>query len=190
MSGKSARVTVLVLMAQGFEEMELVITADILHRAGFNVQLTTLAQNLDPVLGSRGISIVPDCTLDDASKNPCDLVVLPGGMEGTERLMDDARVLELLRNQHQSGKLLAAICAAPMVLAKAGLLKGRVVTSHPGVREQLVVDKYSEERVVIDGNLITSRAPGTTFEFAYTLIAALDSREKAEAVNAGVLARV
>lgn len=181
---------VVVFMAPGFEEMELTITVDILRRAGIETLTASLAESIAPVKGSRGILMVPDITIDQIKCEQLDMVVLPGGIEGTQNLADSARVLEIIKTMQKLGRKIAAICAAPAVLVLAGVAAGRRATSHPAAADHMKGVTYSEERVVIDGNMITSRAAGTTFEFAFALIESLLGKEASEAVNAGVLARL
>ncbi len=181
---------VYVFMAHGFEEMELTITVDMLRRAEFDVQTVSLADDTAPVTGSRGIPMVPDITFKQLQEGLADWLVLPGGLEGTRRLAEDTRVLDLLRRHVDGGKRVAAICAAPTVLAKAGVAGGWRMTSHPSVREKMEGVEYLEDRVVADGPFITSRAAGTTFDFAAAIIAAEKGRPAFDRVNAGVLAAV
>lgn len=181
---------VVVFMAPGFEEMELTITVDILRRAGIEALTASLADNIAPVKGSRGIFMVPDITIDQIKCEQLDMVVLPGGIEGTQNLAESAKVLEIIKTMQKLGRKIAAICAAPAVLVLAGVAVGRRATSHPAAADHMKGVNYSEERVVIDGNMITSRAAGTTFEFAFALIESLLGQEASEAVNAGVLARL
>lgn len=171
----------LVLLAPGAEEMEVVIVTDVLRRAGIEVLLAGVAGN-EPAVCSRNVRIVPDCVLDLAV-GPMDLVVLPGGGQGAELLASSERVHQLLQKQDKAGKLIGAICAAPIVLVAAGVGKGRSLTSHPSVREKVTgFGRYSEERVVRDGNLVTSRGPGTAMEFALALVEQLLGREQARRV--------
>ncbi|MFZ2960474.1 MAG: DJ-1 family glyoxalase III [Candidatus Ozemobacteraceae bacterium] len=179
---------VFVLMAQGFEEMELVITVDILRRAGIDVETVALEDSLEPVLGSRKMRMVPDTTLARIDAASCDMVVLPGGKEGAERLGASEAVLELVRRVHGLGKYVAAICAAPAVLVKAGIMKGRRITCHPVVVEHIPGAIFQTHRVVVDEKTITSRAAGTTFEFAFTLVETLCGKQKIKEVNRGCLA--
>lgn len=166
----------LVLMAPGFEEMEFTIVVDVLRRAGIVVTTAALEQIL--VQGAHGIAIVADTTLEALSRDSTfDVIVLPGGQPGSTRLRDDARVHQLLVEQCDRGRLVAAICAAPMALEAAGILRGRQATSFPGV--ELPSATYREERVVIDGSIITSRSPGTAFEFALTLVERLEDKATA-----------
>ena len=181
---------VAVFMATGFEEMELTITVDILRRAEIEVKTVSLGTDLSPVTGSRGIKMLPDQTLADIDLASLDMIVLPGGLEGTKNLGENKQVLELVKEAHQTGKIVAAICAAPAVLVRAGIAVDRELTSHPAAASHMQGVKYSEQRVVKDGKIITSRAAGTTFEFAFALMRELFDPETVEKVNAGVLARI
>lgn len=179
-----------VFMAHGFEEMELTITVDMLRRAGLEVQTVSLGDDTAPVTGSRGIAMLPDLAFRQIQEEPADWLVFPGGLEGTRRLADDPRVTDLLRRHVTAGKRVAAICAAPTILVRAGVATGCRMTSHPGVREKMQSVEYLQDRVVSDGLFITSRAAGTTFEFAAAIITAAKGRPAFEQVNEGVLARI
>lgn len=167
---------VVVPLAEGCEEMEAVIIIDTLRRAGWEV--VAAGVRAGPVKASRGVVLVPDTTWDQVDLARCDAIVLPGGNGGTRNLMADERVLAALREFHAAGKLIAAVCAAPLVLQKAGLLQGRAVTCHPGAAPELVQAERVERRVVEDGSIITSQGPGTTMEFALAIIARVDGPEK------------
>lgn len=177
---------VLVIMAPGFEEIETVTVVDILRRAGGRVTVAGIVPGV--IEGSRGMSMVPDASLDAINPDGFDLVVLPGGQPGTDNLGKDPRVLEILKNMDKAGKQIAAICAAPKVLHAAGLLQNKRITSHPSIREQFPESRYCEDRVVVDGNIITSRSPGTAMEFAMKLVDILFGRERLQVVNNGVMA--
>ena len=180
--------TVLVLLAPGSEEIETITVVDILRRAGARV---TLAGTEEGALeGSRGIKILPDEALDNVLELEYDLLVLPGGQPGTDNLKNDARVSQLLKKMNGLGKYIAAICAAPLILQNAGILKDRRVTSHPSAQTGLDGISYSEDRVVVDGNIITSRSPGTAMEFSLKLVELLFGRERMDVVNKGVLAKL
>ncbi len=179
---------VYVFMAKGFEEMELTISVDILRRAGIDVKTVSLEDNLEAVLGSRGIKMLPDCKISEIDLNWADLILLPGGLEGTQNLGDSEVVIGSIKKMVELGKWVAAICAAPAVLTKAGILKGKSATSHPAAAGHMPGVNYSEARVVVDGKIITSRAAGTTFEFAFKIIEELIGKEAVKEVNKGVLA--
>lgn len=180
----------LVLLAPGCEEMEAVIVIDVLRRAGVEVVAAGLAA--EPIVASRGVKIVPDVALAAVSDELFDAIVLPGGAPGARALGADERVLDRLRAHHSAGRVCAAICAAPTVLARAGIVGGRRITSHPAVVAELRAagfDVSEHEAVVVDGNVITSRAPGTAFEFAYALVERLVGAGKVAELESGILSR-
>lgn len=159
---------VLIPLAEGCEELEAVTIMDILRRAGVDI----LAAGLEPgrILASHGTVLVPDTSLPQVMDETFDMVVLPGGMPGSEHLKNDSRVLALLQSTVARGGRVAAICAAPMALHAAGLLEGRRATSYPGVLDCLPgTHRYVTDAVVVDGPVITSRGPGTALDFALTL---------------------
>ena len=177
--------SVIVLLAEGCEEIEAVTVIDLLRRANIKV----VAASLEPgvIKASRGVVLVPDMTLDEALNQVFDMVVLPGGMPGSRHLMHDERVLNLVKHYAAQGRWVAAICAAPMVLHAAGLLKGRRVTSFPGVLESLPgTHTIITEAVVVDAPIVTSRGPGTAMDFALTLIEILCGRDTRETVEAAL----
>lgn len=176
----------LVLLAQGNEEIEAVITIDVLRRAGINVTVAGV-DGADPIRCSRGVMITPDVALEEVS-GEFDIVVLPGGTEGAQRLAEAPAVGKLLRNQEGAGRWVGAICAAPVALKQHGVFQGRRMTSHPSVRA-LLEDwaEYSEHPVIEDGNLITSRGPGTAFAFALRIVGALTDAERMVHVRAPMM---
>jgi 4-methyl-5(b-hydroxyethyl)-thiazole monophosphate biosynthesis len=176
--------SVLVLFAAGSEELETVTIVNILRRGGISVTLAGLEAGA--LRGSRGIVLVPDTTLDDALQHSYDMVVLPGGQPGTDHLKADERVAGLLRQMAQQGKYVTAICAAPSVLASAGLLDRKQATGFPGALDAFPQVMQRTAAVVEDGFLITSRGPGTAMDFALTLVERLAGKEKWLAVEAGL----
>jgi len=175
---------VLVPLAQGCEEIEAVTVIDILRRAG----ITVVSAGLDdqPVRASRGVMLMPDSTLDAVLHEDFDMIVLPGGQPGTNHLKADARVLKLVQRMAQQDKYVTAICAAPSVLASAGLLDGRQATSFPGALAPFPKVKQRHAAVVEDGKIITSRGPGTAMDFALTLVERLTGKAKRQEVEAGL----
>ncbi len=175
---------VLVPLAQGCEELEAVTVIDLLRRAGINV----ISVGLDdqPVRASRGTVLIPDTTLDAVMQHEFDMIVLPGGLPGADNLNSDSRIHRLLKQMTAANKFTAAICAAPKVLATAGLLNGKHATSFPGSIDGIeTVDMvYEQQAVVIDGKLITSRGPGTAMDFALTLIEILAGKARRDEVEA------
>jgi 4-methyl-5(b-hydroxyethyl)-thiazole monophosphate biosynthesis len=181
---------VLVPVAKGFEEIEALTAVDILRRAGASVVLAGL-EGKGAVEGRSNISVMPDKSLDDAlAEAPYDLIALPGGLPNAYTLRDDARLQKAIRAQAERGGLVAAICAAPVALAAAGVLEGKTKTSHPAMKDEMPSDGYREDRVVVDGKVITSRGPGTAMEFAFALVRALYDDAKVEEVNGPVFARL
>ncbi len=175
---------VLVPLAQGCEELEAVTIIDLLRRAGINV--ITVGLNDQPVRASRGTVLIPDTTLDAVMQHEFDMLVLPGGLPGADNLNSDSRIHRLLKQMTVANKYTAAICAAPKVLATAGLLNGKHATSFPGSMDGIeTVDMvYEQQAVVIDGKLITSRGPGTAMDFALTLIEQLAGKARRDEVEA------
>ncbi len=174
---------VLVPLAQGCEELEAVTIIDLLRRAGVEVVAAGLDEGL--VKCSRGVVLMPDASLDEVLDQSFDMIVLPGGLPGADHLRDDPRIQQLLRQMAEQGRYTAAICAAPKVLASAGVLDGRQATAYPGVlsAEDLPATRVLDEAVVRDGSVITSRGPGTAMDFALSLIEALLGPEQRAAVE-------
>jgi len=177
---------VLIPLAQGCEELEAVTVIDLLRRAG--VEVTTVGLDEKPVRASRGTVLLPDTTLDAVLDREFDMIVLPGGLPGADHLNNDPRLHTLLLQMADAGKYTAAICAAPKVLASAGLLNGKHATSFPGALDniQTVNMQYEQTAVVVDGKVITSRGPGTAMDFALTLIEHLLGKNKRDEVEAGL----
>ena len=182
-AGDAPPPSVLVPMAHGSEEMEVVIIADVLRRAGARVTIASVEDNGLVCACSRGVKIVADASLADASVTSAayDCVVLPGGMPGAKRLADDARVMAIVEAQLQSERgITAAMCASPgVILAPRGWLNGVASTAHPAFVKDLPNDASAQGRVVVDGRVITSRGPGTAIEFALALVEALFGKDKA-----------
>lgn len=177
---------VLVPLAEGCEELEAVTIIDLLRRGGIEVVVAGLQPGI--IKASRGTLLVPDCTLDVALHESYDMVVLPGGMPGMTHLRDDPRIIPLLQKMAREGKYTCAICAAPAVLASAGLLAGKTATSYPGFVEKMNLPDttFSNEPVVKDGRVITSRGPGTAMDFALELVETLAGRARRDEVEAGL----
>ena len=176
---------VLIPLAPGCEELEAVTVVDILRRAG--IEVITAGLEPGPVKASRGTVLLPDADLDEVRHQSFDMVVLPGGMPGSENLKNDTRVIALLKSAAATGRFVGAICAAPMALHAAGLLQGKNATSFPGVLNQLPGSHhYRNAAVVVDGNIVTSRGPGTAMDFALTLVELLVGRIRRDQVEAGL----
>ncbi|WP_322521458.1 DJ-1 family glyoxalase III [Guyparkeria halophila] len=174
----------LVILAPGFEDLEAITTIDILRRGGIQVEVAALHEN--KVTGSRGTTVVADTNLtllDD--DRVFDAIVLPGGQPGANNLAADKRVIARLQDQSVAGRWIGAVCAAPKVLAAAGLLKGRRVTHFPGALDATDSQgvEVADEAVVVDGNLVTGRGPGVAMDFALALVEQLAGRETRDAVE-------
>ncbi|MBF0614786.1 MAG: DJ-1/PfpI family protein [Magnetococcales bacterium] len=179
---------VLIPLAEGCEELEAVTLIDLLRRGGVDVVTAGLDVG-GPVTGSHGIVLVPDTTLDAVASESFDMMVLPGGLPGTTHLDADPRIHALLQRMDKEGKYVAAICAAPSVLANAGLLTGKRATSYPTCMPEALVPtmSYCNDPVVRDERVVTSRGPGTAMDFALTLVEILTGVENRRQVEAALL---
>ncbi|PIA55723.1 hypothetical protein AQUCO_00700201v1 [Aquilegia coerulea] len=170
---------ILVPIANGTEEMEAVMIIDILRRAKANVVVASVEDTLE-VVASRKVKLVADMLLEEASKLSYDLVVLPGGLPGAQTFANSEKLIYLLRKQMESNRPYGAICASPaLVLEPHNLLKGKKATAFPAMCDKLSDQSEAENRVVLDGNLITSRGPGTSMEFSLAIVEKFFGREKA-----------
>ncbi|MFC1684694.1 DJ-1 family glyoxalase III [Pseudomonadota bacterium] len=178
---------VLVPIAQGCEELEAVTIIDILRRAGLEVVSAGLTDG--PIQAAHGVTIIPDAALEAVMDQDFDMMVLPGGLPGSDHLDDDPRIHELLKRLSASGHYTAAICAAPKVLANAGLLSGKTATSYPGFLDKMNLPEVDVQLlpVVTDGKVVTGRGPGTAMDFALQLVEELEGRGKRDEVEAGLV---
>ncbi len=172
---------VLVLMADGFEDVEAVTPIDFLRRAGAEVVVAGVGGALRT--GARGVRVQTDKTVAEAAKEAWDAVVVPGGMPGASNIAASADCAKLIKAAADSGKLVAAICAAPaVVLYPLGLLGGRRFTCYPGMEKDVSGARWSQDRVVADGNLLTSRGPGTAAEWALEIVSKLFGADAAKKI--------
>jgi 4-methyl-5(b-hydroxyethyl)-thiazole monophosphate biosynthesis len=178
---------VLVPLAQGCEELEAVTVIDLLRRAGIDV--VTAGLDGRPVTASRGVTLVPDTELDAVMDQAFDMVVLPGGLPGADHLDRDPRIHQLLNRTREQGGFTAAICAAPKVLARAGLLDGKRATAYPGVLDNMDLPRVEVDLVPVihDDRVVTSRGPGTAMDFALALIEMLAGAGRRDEVEAGLV---
>lgn len=179
---------ILVPLADGFEEIEAITIVDILRRAGADV--CTAALDKRNVQGSHGLKVIADTVLDEVIDTSWDMIVLPGGVPGAPALMEDERIIKLLKSQAAANKTSAAICAAPAVLEQAGLTVDKQVTSHPAWADRMTNAIHTGERVQVAEQLITGQAAGSAMEFAFQLVETLFGTDKVTEVNAGVLAKL
>lgn len=167
-----------ILFADGCEEIEGLTVVDLARRAGIGIDSISIKEETE-IRGSHGIVFQANACMSRVAWEDYDGVILPGGLPGTTNLGADERVIQLVQDFAAAGKLIAAICAAPSVLAQAGILSGKRATSNPGFADKMGDCDYSTDRVVHDGNIITSRAMGTAFEFGLAIVAYVRGREAA-----------
>lgn len=176
---------VAVLLADGFEEVEAMAIVDVLRRADIKVALAGLHEG--PIESARKVKVIPDTTIDTIREDRFDMVVLPGGQPGSDNLNADNRVRDLVRAFHEKGKLTGAICAAPYVLANAGILEGKKATAYPSYSERLCGAVYDDSVVVEDNNILTSKGPGTALCFGIAIVRKLLGDEKAQKIKEAML---
>ena len=176
---------VIVPLMEGFEEIEAVTIIDVLRRADLDVRVA--GDQVGAVRGAHGISVVVDCELADVDPATVSMVVLPGGMPGASHLRENPDVQALLQVVDGADGYVAAICAAPIALAAAGVITGKRVTCYPGYESELEGAHFVEDRVAIDEHLVTSRGPGTAMEFALELVALLEDEKRADVLREQML---
>ena len=177
---------VLVPLAEGFEMVEALSVVDILRRGNIQVDTVALGDNLQ-VTSSHGVTVFADKLLANCLDQEYDLIVLPGGIPGAENLKNSEELAGLLKKQSKEKRLYGAICASPaLVLEHHGLLEGKKATCHPGFVSHLSSQEHTSEKVVIDGNCITSRGAGTSIDFALELLALLAGEETRQNVKQGL----
>ena len=176
-----------ILIADGFEEVEGLTAVDLMRRAGIEVVMTSIKDDLN-ITGARGIKVIADITIDEMDDD-AQMLILPGGMPGTNYLKQSEKVKNAILKYNEAGKYLAAICAAPTVYGEMGLLRGKKATCYPGLEAGLIDAMWPGEgsKVVRDGQFITSRGVGTAIDFALELISVLIDDKKAEEIAKSVV---
>ena len=177
---------VYIFLADGFEDIEGLTVVDLMRRADIDIKTVSIKKSKE-ITTSHGITMLTDLTFAETDFSDADMLVLPGGMPGTNYLRDHEGLAELLKKQYEAGKWVAAICAAPSVFGGLGFLKDRKATSYPGCLDGIPVGEYTEEPVAVDGNVVTSRGVGTAIAFALKLIEVLISKEKADEIAASIV---
>lgn len=177
---------VYLFLAEGSEEVEALTVVDILRRAEVPVYTVSVTGNKVVKL-SHGVKVEADLLIEDADLHEAQLLVLPGGLPGSYHLADHQGLAEAIREHHAAGKPLAAICAAPLVYGRMGLLRGHKATCYPGMEQELEGAKCTGALVVKDGLFITGKGPAASFEFAYTLAEMTAGKDKTDALRAGML---
>ncbi len=179
---------VVVFLATGFEEIEAMSIVDTLRRAEIEVVIASLQTGA--IAGGHGVKVVPDRQIEGINIEDFDALILPGGSPGYVNLGNDKRVLDVVRKAFELGKVVAAICGAPSVLAKAGILEGKKVTIYPGLETALAGAKHINERVVVDGKIVTSQGPGTALEFSVKLVEVLAGEKRAQELKDELVANL
>lgn len=177
---------VLIFMAEGHEEIEALTVVDLLRRAGIEIEMISITGN-KKVPGSHGITTVCDKYIENADFESADMIVLPGGMPGTLNLELCEPLMDQIHGFNTSKKGLAAICAAPTVFGKAGILEGKKATCYPGMEKDLVGANVSTDEVCHDGHIITSRGLGTAIPFALEIVKTFQGEEAAKKLAAGIV---
>lgn len=175
-----------VYLGNGFEEIEALTVVDVLRRAGIDVKTVSISKTKE-VNGAHNITVLADKTFDEIKNNTVDMLVLPGGMPGTTKLERHKGLRELIEEYYQNGKYIAAICAAPSILGKMGLLESCNATCYPGFEKYLKGAVQSDAPVVRHNNIITSKGPGTAMLFALELVETLLGNKKMEDIKASLL---
>lgn len=174
-----------ILLADGFEEIEALTVVDILRRCGIVCDICSI--DGFEVAGSHRILVVADMLLGEMDFNSYDAIILPGGMPGARNLKLDKRVIGLVKEFYNTGKLVAAICAAPIVLKEAGITDGKTLTSYPDYKSEFKNSDYTDKNVVQDGNIITSRGPSTAMDFAFKIAGNIVEPDIVKKVKSGML---
>ena len=175
-----------IFMADGCEEIEGLTVVDIVRRAGIDITTISISDK-NEVAGAHGITFLADAKKDEVDFSTLDCIVLPGGMPGTTNLGADETVDKVIREFAAGGKLVAAICAAPSVLGQAGILNGKHATSYPGFEPKLTGAVTSEDSVVQDGNVITSRGMGTAIAFALEIVSYFTDKKTADKLAESII---
>lgn len=173
-------------LATGFEDIEALIPLDIMRRAGVDFKTVSITGDLY-VESAHGVTMKADMLIEDADMSDADLIMLPGGLPGTTNLNAHNGVKKAIIEQNARGKMIGAICAAPMVLGGIGLLQGRHATCYPGFEKYLEGAEYTHELCTVDGNITTGEGPAAALPYAYTLLAALTDRQTADQVAEGMM---
>lgn len=177
---------VYVFLADGFEEIEGLTVVDILRRAQIDVETVSIMGRKE-IHGSHQITLQADCLFEEADVNSADMLVLPGGMPGTKYLEEYQPLLDALLKANEDGKKLAAICAAPRILAGLGLLNGKKAVVYPAMEEYLKDAEILKAPAAVDGNVITGRGMGAAIPFALELVAQLLGKEKAQEISKSIV---
>ncbi|MBU5312588.1 DJ-1/PfpI family protein [Tissierella carlieri] len=181
---------VILFLAEGFEEVEALTVVDYLRRKDINVDTVSITED-NEVKGAHEIVVLADKTINDIKDiDDYDAVIIPGGLPGATNLRDNDKVIDVVKKINENGKLTAAICAGPIVLERAGIIKDKEITSYPGFEDDLKNGVYIEQNVVRDGSIITARGPALAVDFAIEIIKYLLGEEKSEELKKDILYKI
>ena len=176
---------VYIILGKGFEEAEALVPCDLLRRAGVETTLAGIGSR--SITGGHGITVQADCVAEETELTAAEMIVLPGGLGGVESIRGSRPVMNAVRTMYEQGKKIAAICAAPTILAQLGVTEGKKVTCYPGMEAEMKSAELCGAAVAADGNVITGRAAGAAFDFALKLIKVLRGQEAADKVARSVV---
>lgn len=168
-----------IFLADGFEELEALAPLDILRRAGFEVETVSITNDIE-VVGSHGLRVLCDSTINLISPEIADLLILPGGMPGSDNLAASEDLAEILIKHNKEGKRLAAICATPYVLGELHILEGKQATCYPGYEDKLIGAEFVNQPVVVSQNVITGNGAGAAVRFAFKIVSELKGQRFSE----------
>lgn len=174
-----------ILLGTGFEEVEAIAPCDILRRGGVDVQFAGIGGR--EIAGGKGIVVQADCTVEEMELEAMDMIVLPGGMGGVHSILGSEAAMQAIQRAWKDGKYVAAICAAPTILAKLGITNGKKAVVYPGLESEMGTAVMQNCDAVADGKLLTGRAPGAALEFGYLLLETMKNAETAQAVREGMV---
>lgn len=175
-----------VFLGEGFETIEALTAVDVLRRGGADVKTVSIMEDIR-VLSSHNVEVKADIMLEEADLDNSDMMVLPGGLGGTNNIKANKKLVSALKAQAEAGKYVCAICAAPSALGINGILKGKKATVYPGFEEEMVECNVTGKNVVKDGNIITGKGPGMAVEFAFALLEEAKGKEAVKQVRSGML---
>ena len=173
---------VYIFLAEGFEEVEALTSVDVLRRAKIDIKMVSVT-NKNEVTGSHGITVIADGIFDDFDYSDADMIVLPGGTPGANNLNAHEKLGQWLSKHNSEGKMIGAICAAPLVLGQKNILKDHIATCYPGFENQLIGAKVTGNSVEISKNIVTGKGIGAAMEFSLTLVAQLTDQHTAEELS-------
>lgn len=173
-------------IANGSEEIEALTVVDVLRRAGVDIKTVSINATEDVEM-SHGMTLKCDLTIADADFSDADMLLLPGGLPGAYNLNECQEVKDAIKKQYEAGKLVGAICAAPLILGELGILSGKKATCYPGFENQMTGADYTAEIYTVDGNVITGCGPAVTLPYSYAILEMLGEHEKADALREGMM---